>query len=259
MKRRRLGSTDLLVSPVGLGTVKLGRNTGVRYPEPFAIPDDAQVRELLATACALGINLLDTAPAYGDSEARLGRLIEQRDDWLLCTKVGEEFDGQTSRFDFSPAPIRASVERSLRRLATDHLDIVLVHSSGDDVGIIERDGALDTLAALKREGKLRAFGMSTKTVEGGLLAATRSDCLMVTYNRDHTSEAPVLDRCAEHNSGVLVKKALASGQLGGAAEVADGIGFALGHPAVSSVVIGTIDCAHLRANVEAAERALGEG
>ena len=85
---RPLGSTGLRVSPLGLGTVKLGRNTGVKYPNQFALPSDGQARELLALARDLGINLIDTAPAYGTSETRLGPLLQgQRQDWVVCTKV----------------------------------------------------------------------------------------------------------------------------------------------------------------------------
>jgi len=173
---RPLGSTGLRVSPLGLGTVKLGRDQGVKYPNGFSIPDDAAARALLDQARELGINLLDTAPAYGVSEERLGPLLRgQREDWVIVSKVGEEFDNGQSRFDFSPAHTRLSVERSLQRLETDRIDLVLVHSDGNDVAILRDSGVYETLAELKREGKLRAFGLSGKTVEGGLLALERGD------------------------------------------------------------------------------------
>ena len=94
---RPLGSTGLLVSPLGLGTVKLGRDQGVKYPNGFQIPDDDEARMLLKLARDLGINLIDTAPAYGRSEERLGPLLRgQRQDWVIVSKVGEEFaDGQS--------------------------------------------------------------------------------------------------------------------------------------------------------------------
>ena len=69
---RILGSTGLEVSTLGLGTVKFGRNSGVKYPNQFDLPDDEQIRQLLAQASDHGMNLLDTAPAYGSSEERLG-------------------------------------------------------------------------------------------------------------------------------------------------------------------------------------------
>ena len=117
---RPLGNTGLIVSPLGLGTVKLGRDQGVKYPNGFTIPDDTQALALLRQARELGINLIDTAPAYGVSEQRLGPLLRgQRDEWVIVSKSGEEFEQGQSHFDFSPAHTRLSVERSLKRLETE--------------------------------------------------------------------------------------------------------------------------------------------
>ena len=127
MELRELGTTGIRVSPLGLGTVKIGRDEQVKYPRGFVIPDDAAVRELLTLAGDLGINLVDTAPAYGNSEERLGQLLPDKADWVVVTKVGEIFEHGQSRFDFSAAHTRLSVERSLRRLGRDYVDIVLVH------------------------------------------------------------------------------------------------------------------------------------
>ncbi len=250
LPRRRLGRTGIEVGVLGLGTVKLGRNQGVRYPQGFAIPTDAAVRELLALAADLGINLIDTAPAYGSSEARLGRLLPgPRERWVLCTKVGEEFAAGVSRHDFSPAAVRESVERSLQRLRTHWLDLVLIHSDGSDLDIIAHSGALEALAELKRAGKLRAFGMSTKTLAGGLRAAESCDLLMVAWNLADESQLAVIDRCHRLGTGVLIKKALASGHAAtGDAPVRAAFARLLGHPGVASLVVGTIDPEHLRAN-----------
>ena len=178
LPRRALGSTGIEVSAIGLGTVKLGRNTGLSLA-PFAIPGTRAARTLLDRASELGVNLLDTAPAYGESEARLGEILDgTRDRWVLCTKAGESFDGRRSHHDFRPAALRESVEASLRRLRTDYLDIVLIHSDGRDAEILRRSDALETLHALKREGKVRASGFSHKTEEGGRLALSRCDVLM---------------------------------------------------------------------------------
>lgn len=259
-RKRRFGSTDLLVSPLGLGTVKLGRNTGVKYPQPFSIPDDRAAAELIALAKSLGINLIDTAPAYGNSEQRLGSLLKgQRQDWVICSKVGEEFDARSgdSHFDFSARHTRQSIERSLDRLNTDYLDIVLVHSNGHDEHILQHEEALGTLQACKQEGLIRAIGMSTKTVSGGLLAAELSDAVMATYNPAYEDEAPVLDYCARHGKAAILKKAFGSGHLVNARDPAlAAMQFALKHPGVTSAIVGTINPAHLRENVAACARAL---
>lgn len=252
---RPLGDTGLIVSPLGLGTVKLGRDQGVKYPNGFTIPDDAAARALLEQARELGINLIDTAPAYGVSEQRLGPLLRgQREDWVIVSKVGEEFDNGQSRFDFSPAHTRLSVERSLQRLETDRIELVLVHSDGNDVAILSDSGVYETLAELKREGKIRAFGLSGKTVEGGLLALERGDCAMVTYNLAERGEQAVLDHAAVHGKGILIKKALASGHavLAGEDPVRASFELVFGHPGVTAAIVGTINPQHLAANAATA-------
>lgn len=266
LARRPLGSTDMEVSILGLGTVKLGRNQGVKYPQSFKIPDDREASELIALAKEQGINLIDTAPAYGNSEERLGKLLAgQRQDWLICTKVGEEFIKGDSVFNFSPAHTRLSVERSLRRLNTEVLDIVLIHSDGNDEEILLRHGTLEALAHLKTEGKIRAIGMSTKTVEGGLLAAQQSDVVMLTWNRQYQDEVPVVDYCHKLGKGVLIKKALASGHSlplsreGSEADntrsskdsVKRSFDSLFAHPGVSSAIVGTINPHHLLSNIAA--------
>lgn len=247
---RTLGTTGIKVSPLGLGTVKLGRDQAVKYPTAFSIPDDKAARKLLQSARELGINLLDTAPAYGNSEQRLGELLRgETHDWVICSKVGEDFVGGQSRFDFTPEHTRASVLRSLQRLQRDYLDIVLVHSDGNDIEIVERYGTLQILADLKAEGLVRAFGFSGKTLEGGLRAAKQADVMMLTYNLNYRDEAKLLDYCGIHNKGVLIKKALASGHIGD--DVGASLRFALQHPAIGSVIVGTINPEHLAANVAA--------
>lgn len=257
---RPLGSTGLTISPLGLGTVKLGRDQGVKYPSGFAIPDDAQARRLLALARELGINLIDTAPAYGVSEERLGPLLAgQRDDWVIVSKVGEEFDNGQSRFDFSAAHTRFSVDRSLARLRTDRIDLVLVHSDGNDVDILRHTEVYQTLAELKREGKILAYGLSGKTVEGGLLALQDGDCAMVTYNLNEQAERPVLDYAAAHAKGILIKKALASGHAclrPGEDPVRHSFELLFGHPGVGAAIIGTINPQHLIDNVRTAAAVL---
>lgn len=255
---RQLGSTGIAVSPLGLGTVKFGRNQGVKYPDAFDLPSDAQALDLLALARELGINLIDTAPAYGTSETRLGTLLEgQRQDWVVCTKVGEEFTDGVSHFDFSAAHTRRSIERSLTRLKTDYLDLVLVHSDGNDLDVLTQ-GAYAELEACQREGLIRAFGFSGKTVEGGIKALERGDCAMVTYNANERSERPVLDYAQSHGKGILIKKALASGHLclAGDDPVTAGLRVIFEHPAVASAIIGTINPKHLTQNVASAASVL---
>jgi aryl-alcohol dehydrogenase-like predicted oxidoreductase len=255
LEQRSLGQTGINVSCIGLGTVKIGRNLGVKYPDHFDIPDDSQVLGLLEQAQSLGINLLDTAPAYGESEERLGKLLRNRDRWVICTKVGEEFEHGVSSFDFSSGHVKYSVERSLKRLRTDYLDIVLIHSDGNDEDIIANTDCFETLQKLKDAGLLKAYGMSTKTVSGGIQAATQCDVVMVTYNPLTEEDGLVIDQAKKHNKGVLIKKGLSSGHLmsltgDDSDSVKDSLGFIFKKPGVSSVIVGTIDINHLIENVK---------
>ncbi|MDB2534032.1 aldo/keto reductase [Porticoccaceae bacterium] len=261
MEFAKLGSTGLEVSVLGLGTVKFGRSLGVKYPDPYAIPGDRQLLNILDCAADVGINLLDTAPAYGASEERLGQLLKRASgQWLVSTKVGEIFDPRTglSSYNFSPEFIRASVENSLQLLGLDHLDIVLLHSNGDDEDIILKQGGLDSLAALKQEGLIRATGMSTKTVAGGILAASRSDVVMVTHNLDYRDEVAVIDYAGDRGVGVFIKKALSSGNALLGDNLAEGdivqqsFDCIYQHQGVSSIVLGSINPAHIVDNAKKA-------
>lgn len=264
MEMRPLGSTGLAVSLIGFGTVKLGRDQGVRYPGGTRIPSDDEARSLIKSAADLGITLIDTAPAYGTSEARLGALLAgQRERWTIVSKVGEEFDNGKSRFDFSAAAVRASVERSLARLRTDRVECVLIHSDGVIENSPELDEAIDELERLKARGLIRSFGASTKTVSGGLRAIDRCDVVMVTLNLAAKDDLQVIAEARKRSKGVLIKKALASGHaaVGGGIAGAAGLGpdpvvaslrLAAGTPGVSSVIVGTTNAAHLAQNCRTA-------
>lgn len=262
LAKRKLGKTGLEVSCLGLGTVKIGRNQEVKYPNGFSLPSDEEVSTLLTQAKELGINLLDTAPAYGNSEQRLGRLLTGRQEWIICSKVGEEFSAGKSHFDFSAEHTRHSIERSLRDIGTDYLDIVLIHSDGQDRKILESSDCPETLLRLKEKGLIKAVGMSTKTVDGGIAAAEMLDVVMVTYNPSMQDDATVIDHALTLDKGILIKKALNSGHdcfapeektnASGASLTEKNLRFALDKEGVSSVIVGTINPKHLKENVEAA-------
>lgn len=261
----RITDTDVAVSAIGLGTVKFGRNTGVKYPQAFDLPTDAEILKLLDVAWENGINLIDTAPAYGTSEQRLGALLAQhKQDWIIATKAGESFDPATgaSHYDFSRTALTDSIHNSLRQLRREQLDIVLIHSDGNDLDVIERHGALDTLTQLKQQGLIRAIGMSTKTVAGGLRALEQSDIVMVMHNANYNEEQTVIEHATLTGKSIFIKKALASGHLNAADKetiidpVKNHLNAIFQHPAVASVVMGTLNPKHLSDNIAKAETAI---
>ncbi len=238
----------LPLPPLGFGTVKLGRNAKLRYTHPFDLPTEDEAAALLHGVLDLGITLLDTAPAYGLAEARIGRhLAHRRADYTLATKAGETFSDGVSRFDFTGQALRASVECSLRDLRTDHVDILLLHSDGNDLHVLHETDAVATLHALRDGGKARHIGLSGKTVEGARAALAWADVLMVPYNAADREHGPVIAEAHAAGVGVLIKKALASGTL----PPADALRFLTEHSAPVTPVVGSLSLAHLAANLAA--------
>ncbi|TVT58104.1 MAG: aldo/keto reductase [Sedimenticola thiotaurini] len=257
MEMRRLGSTEIMISPLGLGTVKFGRNEQVKYPSHFNIPDDKAVQHILSLAKEHGINLLDTAPAYGTSQERIGKLLPgKREEWVIVSKVGEFFENGQSRFDFSFNTTIKVIEETLATLKTDYLDVALIHSDGNDLKILEQEGAADALRTLKERGLIRAHGMSSKTIEGGVQVVKVMDIVMVTCNPSYNEELPVLQAAEKSNKGVLIKKGLQSGHVAGGQGVEESLRFIFSQPGVNGMIVGTINPDHLLSNIRIMEHVL---
>lgn len=256
LQHRRFSSTGKSVSVLGLGTVKFGRNQDVKYPngEGAPLPTDNEISSLLDLCRENGINLLDTAPAYGTSEERLGKILgPRRKEFFIVTKTGEEFSNGKSKYVFSAEHTIMSVDRSLQRLKTNYLDCVLVHASKNDLEVIEETPVLQTLARLKQDGKILSFGVSTYTVEGGKRAVDLSDTVMVAYNKKYLTEKPVIAYAHEKGKAVLVKKGLASGHLKTLGSLQENIRFILETPGVTSLVFGSLAAANILQNIRAAK------
>lgn len=246
---RPLGNTGRDVSAIGFGSFKIGRNRGIKYPSGYELPTDEECVRLLDGLLELGINLIDTAPAYGEAESRLGQhLASRRDQIVLSSKVGERFIDGVSKYEFGAASVRESVEESLRRLQTDHLDLLLIHSDGNDLHILQETDAVEVLVSLKQQGKARAIGLSGKTVEGAKAALEWTDVLMIEFHLQDTSHRDVMQQAHAQGVGVLVKKGLAAGHL----DPVEAIRFVLSEPSVDSLVLGGLNLEHFRANCEVA-------
>lgn len=150
MKTRRVGSSGLEVSRLGLGTMTWGRDTSAD-----------EVRNLLHTFVEAGGTLIDTAAAYGNGEAErtIGQVMRQdfhRDDLVIATKAGFVARGDKRVVDTSRRTMLADLEGSLRRLQTDHIDLWQVHAFGD-APLEETLSALDHAVT---SGKVRYIGVS---------------------------------------------------------------------------------------------------
>lgn len=256
MKKINLGDTGIKVSPIGLGTVKFGRNQDVKYPHKFELPTKEHLVDLLTLAKSLGINLIDTAPAYGLSEEKLGSLLKgQREDWIIVSKVGEEFVNGQSSYHFTSAHFEMSLKRSLNRLNTNYIDVLLIHADKNDVNILQNEALIEKLHDFKKRGLVRAIGASTRSVNAGIQCLRVMDVVMAAYNPNYKDEEPVLDYAAKHNKGVILKKVLSSGHD---TNIQTAFKFSLNHPCSPSAIIGTINPKHLQENVGVVENVLAD-
>lgn len=237
------------LSAIGFGAFKIGRNEGVKYPAGYDLPTDAQAETLLNGVLDLGITYLDTAPAYGVSEERIGRfLAARRDEFVVSTKVGETFEHGRSTYDFSGQAVRASVDRSRRRLGRDVLDLVLVHAPRNDVEILQQTQVVATLMDLRDRGIVRRIGFSGHTEPAFAASLDWADAIMVEYHEKDATLGPVMSQAAARGVTVIVKKGLASGTLSARTATQ----FVFEHPAVRSLVVGSLNLNHLRELIEAA-------
>ncbi len=243
-----MGSTGLEVTRLGFGAFKVGRNQKIKYPEPYPLPSDAEARRLLNSVLDSGINYIDTAPAYGSSEERIGRsLAHRRQEFVLSTKAGETFRQGQSRYCYSRQAIERSVSESLERLKTAWVDILFLHSNGEDMAIQLQSDAVAALVDLKQRGLTRAIGFSGYTSQGFRTALEWADVIMVEFNARNTEHRPILELARKMERGVVVKKGLASGRLA----PRRAIQFLAADPYVDTLLIGSLNPQHLAEDIAA--------
>lgn len=222
LPKRRLGRTDMHITPVGFGAWAIG---GPGWVGGWGAQDDAQSIAAIRHAVERGINWIDTAPIYGlghseDIVRRALADIPGRERPYVFTKCGLTWD-ETDRTAFpkmvgAPASIRVEVEQSLRRLGVERIDLYQMHWPARD-GIAIED-YWRTLLDLKAEGKVRAVGLSNHDVTQ-LEAAERIghvDTLQPPFSairRDFA--AAELPWCLAHDTGVIVYSPMQAGLLTG--------------------------------------------
>ncbi len=198
MERRRLGKTDMMVSALGFGGSEIGyQRASVRT-----------VETLLGSALDAGLNAIDTAECYDDSESLIGRAIgRRRRECYLFTKCGH---GSGWRGEWRPASLLRSIERSLRRLATDCVDLVQLHSCS--LRELERGDVIAALETARERGFTRYIGYSGDgeaaryAVECG-----RFDTLQTSVNvADQEAIDLTLPRARSRRMGVIAKRPLAN-------------------------------------------------
>ena len=260
---------------LGLGLSAIAQET---------LDDLTAVERTLAAALDSGINFFDTAECYLDSEEMVGRAISpRRDEFFLATKCGHSPDGEEPAW--TAEEIDYSVDRSLKRLRTGHVDLLQLHSCS--VEVLEKGDAIAAVQRAKQAGKARFIGYSGDNdgaawaVDGGLF-----DTLQVSFNlADQRPRLGLLEAAKKQGMGVIAKRPIANsawgspvsptahlrwgpdygdeywrrvqlmaalGPIDGMPEdrIAMSLGFVFAHPQVDTAIIGTRNPDHMRSNVK---------
>jgi aryl-alcohol dehydrogenase-like predicted oxidoreductase len=209
LKRRRLGSTGMYPRALGLGCAHFGRD----------YHSDRDAIDGVRRAIELGLDYIDTSPAYGESERRVGLALEGvcRKEIYLQTKTGTH---PSRRFDYSAEATRWSVANSLRLLRTDYLDAVLIHDPPDIEIPLATGNALDELLKMKQEGIVRHVGLGCRRHDFHLRAMATGRIELTLPYRDYTlldqslADA-VFPLARTRDVGILLGSVLGMGDLSG--------------------------------------------
>ena len=211
--RRTLGRTGLLISELGFGGVEIGQEYGIRVQGQANLPPRDVAVEIVRRALSMGVNVIDTARGYGDSERIVGAAIAgRRDDIILMTKVscGPQHQHAT---DLRSA-VKHSLETSLEMLDSPWVDVLSVHSASAEV--LERGEFVDALEHARAAGYARYLG-ATVYSEAEALAALRDpriDVIQIAYSLLDPSMADrVIPLAAEHGVGIVARSVLHRGVL----------------------------------------------
>jgi aryl-alcohol dehydrogenase-like predicted oxidoreductase len=217
MKYRSLGRTGLNVSEIGYGAWGIGGRTAGETS--YGETDDKVSRAALERALALGINFFDTAGAYGDgrSERLIGEVLgSARAQVVIATKAGIERFGDTP--DYAPDRLRRSLEQSLERLKTDHIDLLQLHDPPNDLF----QASPEIHAALEKfrsERLIRAFGVSAKSPADALAMLRTHSIPVMQVNLNmldvRAVETGLLAIAREKGVGIIARTPLCFGFLTG--------------------------------------------
>ena len=208
MQTTTLGKTGLEVTRLGIGLSELGFN----IPEE----EEQQARDVLNAALDQGINFLDTAACYGLSEEQVGAAVShRRDEFYLATKCGHYLPRGEGE-DWTAEVIEESVERSLARMKTDHVDILQLHSC--KVEVLERGVVIEALQKARDAGKTRFIGYSGDNDSAECAVDTGAfDTLQTSFNLvDQKARTTLFPKAEQQGMGIIVKRPIGNAVWGAA-------------------------------------------
>lgn len=200
MEMRAFGKTDMQVSVLGFGGAEIGHE-GI---------DETTVERLLGRALDAGLNVIDTAECYGQSEEMIGNTMGgRREEFYLFTKVGHPH-GQESGTNWSPDSILESIERSLRRLRTDRVDLVHLHSCSE--AVLRKGEAIAALRTAREKGYTRFIGYSGDSHAAEYaIECDAFDSLQISVNiADQEAIDHAIPAAQKKQMGVIAKRPIAN-------------------------------------------------
>ena len=206
MEKRTLGRTGIEVTRLGLGLAEISR----QELQGRETPDAARVLNL---ALDMGVNFLDTAPCYASTEALMGAAVShRRDEFFLASKCGHAVE--TDAEPWTACLIAESVDRSLRRLNTDYLDLLQLHSC--DLDVLERGEVIEAVIKAREQGKTRFIGYSGDN-KAALWAARSGifDTLQTSFNLvDQGARGELFGAARASGMGIIIKRPVGNGVWG---------------------------------------------
>ena len=280
MKKVAFGKTGFQVSPLGFGAAPIG----------YLKTDQDRIATILNLLLDSGINVIDTAASYPGSEESIGNSVaHRRNEYVLVSKCGQNFSDLPGEA-WSAQVIAATVDRALKRLKTDHLDVMLLHSC--DLATLKKGEALGALVKAREAGKIRFAGYSGDN-EAAAYAVSLPDMAVLETSvnlADQMNLQTVMPTARKNNLGVIAKRPIANAAWKDASQQpgfygsyaseyhtrlkkmgikpADSgiqgppdqawpelaIRFTLSQPGVHTAIIGTTNPQNARANIAAADK-----
>ncbi|MET9023259.1 aldo/keto reductase [Actinopolymorpha sp. NPDC004070] len=273
---RKLGSTGLEVTRLGFGAMEV-RGERIWGGRPVR---DEQARDILGAVLDAGITFVDTANDYGKSEAYIGRYIsERRREYVLATKCGCSMipagDHDETPHQWDRQHLLGNIDNSLYKLGTDQVDLLQLHNPS--VALAEEHRLVDTLREIQASGKARFIGVSSTSPDlGTYIDWGVFDAFQIPYSALERRHEDLITKAHAAGAGTIIRGGVARGEPGAGLGAADRwdiwerakldelldegesrtqwqLRFTLSHPGVDTIIVGTLNPAHLAENVRAAQ------